>query len=235
MYKHYRSYWWYKAKSLFIQTYLSFLPTKRKLHILDAGCGAGTNLDMLRLWGNVQAMDVSPIAVALCKKQGYDFVIKASLNKLPYNKNSFDVITLFDVLYHKNIRDDITSLTYLRTYLKSGGHLLITDCAFQFLFGSHDKRNHAKTRYTRAELIYKLRISGFTIIRCSYIFCLTFPIFILSRLLEKLGFFRSIKSEYSIPIWINNTLILVERLENIFLRYCDFPFGSSIIILAKKS
>lgn len=235
LFRNEKTYWWHRSKRSFIRTFLSSLPRNDNRKILDAGCGTGGNIPLLQRYGHVDAVDVSHVGIAFCKKRGYSFVIKASVEKLPFPKNSFDLITLFDVLYHKRIHDDVKVLRHIYTRLKPGGYLMLTDCAFQFLYGSHDVNNYARTRYSLPELKRKLQQCGFTVTRGSYIFCFTFPLFALSRLVSKGKFTGTSDLENKIPPCINTIFIFIERIENIFLRYADLPLGSSVIILAQRS
>jgi SAM-dependent methyltransferase len=234
MYEHERSYWWFITKRLFIRTFLSSLPKKKNRKILDAGCGTGGNIPLLRQYGQVEAVDISPTAVAFCKKRGYASASEASIEKLPFPKNSFDLITLFDVLYHKRIHDDTRVLRYLHTRIKPGGYIIITDCAFQFLYGAHDVNNQARTRYTLPRLTEKLQRSGFTTVRGSYIFCSAFPFFIMNRLLTSMRIFSASENEMNMHPVINWVLRFLGEIENKLLQYVNLPFGSSIIILAEK-
>jgi SAM-dependent methyltransferase len=234
MYDHERTYWWFITKRLFIRTFLSSLPKKKNIKILDAGCGTGGNISLLRHYGQVAAVDVSSAAVALCEKGGFPFIIKASIEKLPFQTHSFDLITLFDVLYHKHIHDDVKTLRYLYTFIKPRGYLLITDCAFQFLYGHHDVNNHARTRYSLPELKGKLHQSGFTVVRGSYIFCFPFIFFVINRLLTSFKVLSASDTEMNIHPIINTFLKKIGAAENSILQYTNLPFGSSVIVLAQK-
>jgi SAM-dependent methyltransferase len=234
MFDHEKSYWWFVTKRLFIHTFLSYLPEKKNKKILDAGCGTGGNISLLQHYGKVLAIDVSSTAIAFCKKRGFISVLNASIEKLPFHTNSFDLITLFDVLYHKRIHNDVETLRYLHSFVKPQGYLLITDCAFQFLYGDHDRNNHARTRYSLPELKEKLQQSGFTVIRGSYIFCFPFLFFVVNRFLTSIGVLSASKSEMNIHPIINSYLLSIEKIENKILQYINLPFGSSVIILAQK-
>jgi SAM-dependent methyltransferase len=234
MFDHEQSYWWFVTKRLFIRTFLSLLKRKGNRKILDAGCGTGGNIPLLQEFGTVSAVDISATAVCFCKRKNSIPVTRTSIDNLPFQKNSFDLITLFDVLYHKRIGDDVSVLQYLHRYLKPNGYILITDCAFQFLFGAHDINNHARKRYTLPELTEKFRLSGFAVIRGSYIFCFTFIFFILNRLFTSLRMLSASSSEMNIHPYINRILKRIGRVEDAVLKLVDLPFGSSIIILAQK-
>jgi len=71
-------------------------------------------------------------------------------------------------------------------------------------------------------------------LKASYIFFLTFSIVFLKRkIVDKL--IKNNKSDvFTLPIFLNKLLILILRIEAYFLKYIDFPIGSSLIIIAKK-
>jgi ubiquinone/menaquinone biosynthesis C-methylase UbiE len=234
MYQVEDQHWWFKAKRLFIKVYLNYLPPNQKQKILDIGCGTGRNLKMLASYGQSQGIDYSTQAVKYCHLRGLTKTKKAGFPKLPFNGNSFSLITLFDVLYHQGIKDDLQALKEAYRILKPKGLLLITDCAHQFLYGPHDKAMHARQRYSKKELEQKLRISGFKIKKASYIYLTTFPFFLTSRLLAKF-LTRSTGSDVSKPHGlINKILISLLTIESNLLKVVNLPFGSSIIILAQK-
>ena len=59
--------------------------------------------------------------------------------------------------------------------LRPGGLLLVTDSAFKWLRSAHDEAVHGARRYTRRELVDRVRAAGFTPVLASYAYCLVFP------------------------------------------------------------
>jgi SAM-dependent methyltransferase len=76
------------------------LSGRKGLRILDIGCGAGVMTAHLRRYGDVTGIDFSSAAIAAARDfvPGVDFKV-ASLEDLPADQ-TFDVLTLFDVLEH---------------------------------------------------------------------------------------------------------------------------------------
>lgn len=234
MYQLEDNHWWFVAKRNFIRQYLKLIPSKTHRKILDIGCGTGKNLEMLTNYGKVQSVDYSISAIKFCYQRGFKNVKKATLPCLPFNSNSFDLVTLFDVLYHQGIKNDLQAIKEIFRLLKPGGYLLVTDCAHQFLFGPHDVAMHARQRYSKKELAQKIQKAGFTIKRSSYIYFFSFPIFLINRLFKKYLFKSSTSDLKSTPALINQLLIFIHRLEAKVLGIMPLPIGSSIIILAQK-
>ena len=226
-------YWWYIAKRSYILTYLSSVRIRKSDNILDIGCGTGKTTELLQQFGRVSAIDHSPLAVSYCHKRGLDYVRTGSVMNPKFPPKSQMLITLFDVLYHKNVPDDLKALKNCHDLLKDGGYILITDCACQFLFGPHDLANQARQRYTKGELVKIIENAGFRTVRSSYIYFLTFPLFAAARVLDKL-LPSSAVGEGTNNTFMNRCLITVCMIENLFLRKISFPFGSSILVLARK-
>jgi len=234
MYQLEDEHWWFTAKRLFITTYLNFLPKKRKLKILDVGCGTGRNLELLKKFGLASGIDSSALAVKFCQKRGLKNVKQNSAEKLPFAVDSFDLITLFDVLYHKNITSDLEVLKEINRIVKPKGYILITDCAHQFLYGPHDMAMHARQRYSKKELEKKVTQAGFKINQSSYIYFSTFLIFLTNRLIHKYLIKELTSDVKTVPLFINKLLINLFKIGSSLLNYINLPIGSSIIILAQK-
>jgi SAM-dependent methyltransferase len=105
------------------------------LAVLDAGCGAGTNLGWLARLAHphqVRAVDVAAAAVSRCRRQSAGAeVLQASVSALPYADGSFDLIVSMDVLQHLTEPDAAAALAESNRVLCPGGRLLVrTNAAF---------------------------------------------------------------------------------------------------------
>ncbi len=133
-----------------LKNYLQKLHTHlpmNSFHILDAGCGTGHLVKDLNKFGQVDAIDISPIAVKLAKAAHVNASI-ASVNELPYRNNSFDVIVSMDVLYHRLVNDQRALRECYRT-LKPGGLLIVRVPAHPLFMTFHDRLVHTRERYTK--------------------------------------------------------------------------------------
>jgi hypothetical protein len=110
--------------------------------------------------------------------------------------------------------------------LKPGGAVLVTDCAFAWLRGHHHRAVHGARRYTLGGMNRLLSGAGFRVKRASYTFFLLFPLILFSRVAE--GIVGGNK-------WWNPKLFSVLcALEAALLRHVAFPWGASVIVLARK-
>jgi SAM-dependent methyltransferase len=222
------THWWFLAKRLFIQ---AILPHPRgRWKILDIGAGTGGTTHFLSRWGDVQAVEQSSIAVPYLKQRGIQ-PINRSIMECSFAPESFDLICAFDVLYHRNIKNDREVLERAYSWLKSDGYLCITDCAIPYLKSPHDKVMHARQRYWLSELADKIRSQQFQILKSSYTYFFTFPLFLIQRFLNALIAFNTVGR---IPNQFNRFLLFCCLIESKLLPYLQYPIGSSVIILAQK-
>ena len=114
--------WWYLGLHDLIMVILDrFLPN-RPLRVLDVGCGTGGLMSIMAKSGHqVDGVDVSPDALAYCRKRGLRTLIRADLNDWTPEPDCYDVITCIDVLYHAWIRNDVKILKSLAYGLKGNG------------------------------------------------------------------------------------------------------------------
>lgn len=223
------SHWWFIAKRSFIKQQL---PQKNSLNILDLGCGTGGTTAFLEQWGKVTAIEENSLAVKLAKKRKLNVINQNINHVLPFKDSTFDVVSLFDVLYHQHIDTEDAVLKEARRVLKKSGTLLITDCAHPSLISPHDRSVMAKKRFTKANLNALVENAGFRLKKSTYIFCSTFPFFVMDRLIQKKRMHT--KKLQSPPTLINYLLIKILACEAYLSRFINLPIGSSILIAATK-
>ena len=93
---------------------------------LDLGCGDGSNcISLKKIVSEVQGCDISPNAVIKASRKGIKAkVVDLNHKKLPYQKSSFDLIWLTDVIEHVFWPDSL--LSNIHETLAQGGHLFLT-------------------------------------------------------------------------------------------------------------
>src|SRR3990167_998700 len=109
MFKLEDSHWWFTAKRLFAREFLKQVKP-RFAKILDVGCGTGRNLLMLKEFGQTYGVDINPLALKFCSQRGQKQVKLGGAESLPFTDNSFDLVTIFDVLYHRGVSSDLQVL-----------------------------------------------------------------------------------------------------------------------------
>lgn len=221
------NYWWHVSRRFILQSVLQQRMKKRIGNILDVGCGTGSNLQWLNKFGEATGIDNNLKALSLCGVKNK--VILGRADNLPIN-NMYALITAFDVLEH--LEDDKKALKEWKRVVEKGGYLFISVPAYQWLFSSHDKQMMHYRRYNKGQLLQLVKEAGFKPVFSSYFFMFTFPLFVLQRIISKTT--KKSFGYIQLPTIINNFFILLGKIEKWLMKYMSLPFGSSILLLAKK-
>jgi SAM-dependent methyltransferase len=232
MYNAEKSFWWFRAKNMLV----SYLADKYFLTdgmYLDTGCGTGSNLEILSNKGFSLGIDSSKDAINWCAKRNIGHLIIAAAENLPFKEGCFDGAVALDALEH--IDDDRGVLAEIHRSLKPGGCVIITVPAYGFLWGSHDKALGHVRRYSKSGINLICRESGFKVLRSTHFLGSLFPLMMLTRLLHKFSSEKTYTVSYDWPGWLNILLLSVVRLELLFIKHFDVPFGTTIAVVALKS
>lgn len=232
------NYWWYVGLRELVLSFVDGLNKKKEnLRILDAGCGTGKILESCKNH-DIYGIDFSEEAIKYCRLRKADKIVRGSICSLPFKEGSFDLVISLDVLYHKNIEDDMKTLKELYHVMNKDGILLLNLPAYNFLRSRHDQAIHTRHRYTVEELKQKVEKAGFKMEKITYRNAILFPIAVAKRILEKIFFMHSDKVESDLkplPRFLNNFLAYLLFLENKLIRFgFIFPFGLSIYCAARK-
>ena len=232
------NFWWFRGRRLILRNILlSRLKQDQKLRLLDAGCGAGYNLKFFEAFGTAFGCDYSEDALYFCRLRGLKKLARADVRRLPYKNESFDFVSLLDVISHKSIQNDIDVLKEIGRLLKSGGTFLLADNALEILGGPHDEAYHVRERYRKKTLQKRLDAAGFTMVRGSYFNFLLLPAIFIIRLLENLQTPKKqdVRSDLkSVNPRLNAVLYAILQLEAFLSRHVNLPLGSSIVCLSRK-
>lgn len=234
--------WWFRARKdivlKMIDKYFDSPSTRAvrsgRAQVLDVGCGTGGMLRHLARYGEVWGLDPNEQALRYSRAKVPEAHLLAGKlpNTLP--DKQFDLITCLDVLEH--VDEEERAVKKLAETLKPDGLLVLTVPAYQWLWTAHDDINEHKRRYTTKELETTITNAGFSIQKISYYNTLLFVPAALAKLLTRL-YPRKNKSHFSEkppPAILNVPLRIIFSLEQYLLSHINFPFGVSIIVIAKK-
>lgn len=145
---------------------------------------------------------------------------------------AYDVIGAFDVVEH--IYDDKTALKNIARALKSGGYLLLTVPQHQWLWSKVDEYACHQRRYTRNDLLGKIKSVGLEIEYSNSFVALLVPLMWLSRSRAKDKKIDPM-DEFRISTLLNRILETVMKIELSLIKYgLNFPVGGSLLVLARK-
>lgn len=227
--------WWFVARRKIIESVIAQMRLPENARILEIGCGTGGNLKMLSSYGRVDAIEMSPDAVALVQKE-YGDSIRVIQGVLPGVSTDmvgqYDLVCMFDVLEH--IADESAVLKDVRSLLNGTGKLIVTVPAYGWLWGTHDEFLHHKRRYTLHRLDRGLKANGLLPLKLSYFNMWLFPLVVVGRLFDKLSKPTSSTGTGVPPVGINWLLKSIFRSEKWLLKLGRIPFGVSLLAIAKR-
>lgn len=230
--------WWFVARRRILVAMLEQAladdgNANRKL--LDVGCGNGEMLGHLSRFGHVLGIDAEDAALAYCRQRGFNDVMQVGELPLPFEDQSFHVITILDVLEHTD--DDIAMLRELRRVTKPGGTVLVTVPAFNALWSPHDEISHHRRRYVRRQLADRLERAGLSARRLSYFNTILFPPIAAMRFAGRLRR-RQPEPHSDLELTdvgpLNTLLTATFGAEAHLLKRWNLPFGVSLLAVAER-
>lgn len=222
--------WWRSRESLLLAEIGRLARSSRIASLLDIGCGDGLFFDALARFGEVEGIE--PDATLLGDPRWRDRIAVERLGPGFRPARSYDLTLMLDVLEH--IEDDRAALASARELTRPGGALLLTVPALPWLWSRHDEANAHFRRYRPAELRDKLGEVGFAVESVRYFFAWTVAPMLLRRWLAPAG--RG-AADYEVaipPEPMNGLLAALSRAEHAVGRFVSWPFGSSLLAIARR-
>lgn len=205
--------------------------------ILEIGCGTGFVLaSTRRIYPEAQlsGSDIFTEGLTYAKQRVPSATLfQMDACQIPY-RDEFDMIGAFDVLEH--IDDDEGALGQIYGACKPGGGLILTVPQHRWLWSSTDDYAHHKRRYTRAELLDKVRRAGFRVEYAGSFVSLLLPAMLASRLLQKSAQAEDqMDAGFKIGRLANSLLSVVMKVERWLIAHgLSFPVGGSLLLVARK-
>ena len=236
--------WWHRARRAVVARILIRAGIPKAARALDVGCGVGGAFRLFELLGVSTAVGIDLAWEALHpakERWPGKFVVRADAAKpLPFRAESFDLVTVFGVLYHTWIPDDATTLRQLAALLKPDGLIVITEPAFPLLGRRMDEQAMTKRRYFEREITDMACSAGLEPVRTGYFaFTAFFPVLAVA-MMERLFQHKPethgdeeayLPLDFRIPPrWLNRLLLALTNIEGrAIVSGFRFPFGVTVI------
>ncbi len=222
--------WWFVGRRSIIETVIrERLRPQRGARILEAGCGTGGNLALLRQFGELEAFEYDADARQIASaRSGLDVMPGHLPDGISGIGGTFDIVGLFDVLEH--LDDDEGSLRALARLLSPDGKIVLTVPALPKLWSSHDEVHHHHRRYSRKALLDVLSKAELHVEYVTYFNFLLLPAAIIQRLASRFSS-RSGNLDSAPSEPVNSILAAVFGAERIWLRRSRLPIGLSLLAI----
>ena len=225
-----QDHWWFRGRRDFIARAIRTLALPTNASLLDAGCGSGGTMALLRQFGTVAGFEYDAEARERARARGIGRVEAGALpGPLPFEGERFDVIGLFDVLEH--LPEPVASLSALATRVAPTGALVLTVPALPWLWGPHDEVHHHHRRYTHRTLRAHLEAAGWRVESLTYMNMLLLPLAIAQRLRERVVGYNA--QALSPSPRVNALLWRIWQLERFWIPQRRLPVGLSLLAVAR--
>ncbi len=223
--------WYYVSKGRAMRQFLDDIHIDE---VLDVGAGSGIF--------SRQLLDHDFCQSAVCVDPNYAEEKQEEHNGKPIRfvksqeQTKQNLILMMDVLEH--VEDDVGLLKSYTDSMETGGKVLITVPAFQFMWSGHDVFLEHYRRYTISGIESVIKEAGLTPVKSRYFFGSLFPVVAIMRVLRNILSSKSefdAKSELKLyPNWLNQTLIKIHDAERMSLFGINKIFGLSVFCLCEK-
>jgi SAM-dependent methyltransferase len=206
-------------------------PAQGWKRLLDVGCGDALFFDELAQFGEVEGVESEESLISQDNPHRTRVHI-GSFDRTSQITGEFSVVLMLDVLEH--LADPVAALRYALELLAPDGVLLATVPAFNSLWTNHDVINQHYTRFTKRSFRKLADNAGLRIEEERYFFHWLFPVKFVTKILEHAV--GSQPAPARVPAqWINKLLYRFSRLEDRTWGRLNLPFGSSLMIVGRKS
>jgi 2-polyprenyl-3-methyl-5-hydroxy-6-metoxy-1,4-benzoquinol methylase len=234
------SFWVSSRNRLFKSIVQSHLVPTSKTRFLDIGCGTGNFIQQIAKNKNMEitGSEIYLKGLAYAKKNlpSVDFVqFDVTQGKIG---EQFHVITAFDVLEH--IENDNTALSNISQMLKKDGVLIISVPQYMFLWSKLDEIVKHKRRYSRRELVAKLKANDFDIDYVTSFLFILFPLMLISRLFDKADDElptneRELEKRVTFSGFLNRIFDFIMKVDEALISIgVSLPVGGTLVAVARK-
>lgn len=227
------TYFWFLARAKIILNVLKKIDSLNLGDsVIDIGCGTGGFAEELAKKYKVTCLDVSQTALDYCKKRGLEDLVHGEVKDFDKGSREIRAAFMLDVIEH--IEDDQAVVNDVHDLLEKNGLFITTVPAYQWLWSEHDETHMHFRRYTKSNFKKLFKNAGFEIVHSSYYNSFLFPAVVAKRFLDKMTGTKKDSPVDEVSNGLNSLFLKIFGFERHFLPSPGFPFGLSILLIAKK-
>ena len=233
------THWWYRVLRRLVVKAL-----ERRLagggRVLDAGCGTGGMLDVLRsspAARELAGFDWSASGVELTRARGFSQVVQGDVGAIPEHDESCDAAVCLDVLCHAAV-DEARAMRELHRVLRPGGWLVLNLPAWEWLAGEHDAAVGSVRRYSPSRVRALFAGGGWEVETLhgwnATLLPMVWAVRRWSRRRLASGSGAATSDLRPVPAPVNGLLRVVAGADAACCRALRFPVGTSLFAVARK-
>jgi len=229
------TYFWFLSRNEILKKLIkSNTNIEKGDQVIDIGCGTGGFAKvLLNEEYDVTCLDTEELAIEYCQKRGIKNLFHGDLKSYISKSNQkFKAAFMLDVIEH--IPDDQDVVNDVYKILEDDGYFIAAVPAFQWLWSKHDEIHMHYRRYNKTNFTKLFKNAGFKVEYVSYFNSFLFLPAVLKRFIDKATKNESNKPVDEVSTTINNIFYKIFKFEKNFLGNFSFPFGLSIILIARK-
>lgn len=224
---------WFRARRDMLRRVIQYFynhPVGKKF--LEVGFGTGELLSVIESLGfTTSGVDINEEARTHAKQRSHATLYIQPF--LQFGSTSYDAIGLFDVLEHQ--KDDMHFLRHAHELLKFNGLIFLTVPAGPWLWSDIDRLSGHARRYSKHELLTKLKKSGFHPLWCNYWNAALLPFYAVWKFFSIfIGDSNPAQFVSAINPVLNNIFFYIITIENKATLHIPFLFGTSLVVVARK-
>jgi ubiquinone/menaquinone biosynthesis C-methylase UbiE len=183
----------------------------------------------------VYAFDLTTSGLMRASAYGHPLV-RADITRVPFAADTFDLATSFDVL--QSVPDAAAAIRDIARIVRPGGAVVMTVSALEILRGDHAEGWKEVERFSSRRLRELVEGAGLQVERLSFLFASLVPMLLVVRVAQRLTRrFRSSRSDADISVPaapLNAMFTGLLKTEAALSRHLSMPFGSSLLVVARK-
>jgi SAM-dependent methyltransferase len=231
--------WLHRGRRLLLEICIKLcFPSKvireKSLQIFEIGAGSGKNIEVLSNFGEVDAVELEPMAIEVLKDSLH--IRRLFTNKVPFLlNNKYNVICAMDFLEH--VENDKQVFNWMVEHLREDGILFLTVPAYQLLFSYHDLALGHYRRYRLKQLV-ALNENRLLLVKKGYFNSLLFPLAFASRMLRRMmpsRFKDQEKQSSTVHPYLGRLFFQILKTEaNLIRKHPLFPYGLTAFAVFQK-
>lgn len=168
-------------------------------------------------------------------------LVQSDINEaLPFANETFDIATIFNVLYHQWVRSEAFALAEAARVLRPGGLLLVTEPGFQVLTREMDDAAMTRRRYHVSDFDPWFDAAGLKTLFTCYFTSFGVPILFVENLMNGMRRKRTnvgaALDRREIPGFVNEVLFSIAMLEGRLINAgIRIPFGTTLLRVGQKA